>query len=150
MNKKQKKKTVDKFQNQVEELTARWKRALADYANLEKRVQAEKESFVKFSNAALLDKLLAVLDDLERAEKHLQNKGLTMAVGQLRTILETEGIVEIESRGKKFDPERMDCVEMVKGKKNLVIAVQQKGYLLNGKVLRPAKVKVGAVNGDKN
>jgi len=135
--------TKKQLQEQIKNLNNKWKRALADYANLEKRVQQEKESFIKFSNAGLVDKLLAVLDDLERAEKHLKNKGLTMAVNQFRLVLKTEGVEEITALGNRFDPNSMDCVEMVKGKKNMISEVVLKGYLLNNRVLRPAKVKVG-------
>jgi len=140
MTKKQTKKVLEQ---QITDLINKWKRALADYANLEKRVQLEKEAFIKFSSAGLIDKLLAVLDDLERAEKHLKNKGLTLAVNQFRSVLKTEGAEEIEALNTRFDPNSMDCVEMVKGKKNMVIELIQKGYLLNNKILRPAKVKVG-------
>ena len=128
---------------QVKDLDNKWKRALADYQNLEKRLEREKREFVKFSNAALLDKLLAVLDDLERAELHLKDKGLKIALDQFRSVLRTEGIEEIKALGKKFDPNLMDCVEVVKGKKDRVIGVVRKGYLLNNKVLRPVRVKVG-------
>lgn len=138
------KKKNKNLEDQVKNLTEKWKRALADYANLEKRVENQKKDFVKFSNASLLDKLLAVLDDLERAEIHLKNKGLTLAVNQFRSVLKTEGIKEIKAKGTKFNPKEMDCVEMTKGIKNQVINIVQKGYLLNNKVLRPAKVKVGS------
>ena len=128
---------------QVKDLDNKWKRALADYQNLEKRLEREKREFVKFSNAALLDKLLAVLDDLERAELHLKDKGLKIALDQFRSVLRTEGIEEIKALGKKFDPNLMDCVEVVKGKKDRVIGVVRKGYSLNNKVFRPVRVKVG-------
>lgn len=134
---------VKKIKKQLEEFENKWKRALADYQNLEKRFEKEKKEFVKFSNAALLDKLLSVLDDLERAEMHVKDKGLSIAVDQFRSVLKTEGIEEIKALNKDFDPESMDCLEVVKGKENKVIEVVEKGYLLNSKVLRPAKVKVG-------
>lgn len=134
---------VVRLEKEIEDLTNKWKRALADYQNLEKRIEREKKDFIKFSNAALIDKLLAVLDSLEKAENHLKDKGLRLAVNQLRVILQTEGIKEIEVLGKKFDPLLMDCTEIVKGPENKVVAVVQKGYFLDQKVLRPAKVKVG-------
>lgn len=121
------------------------KRALADYANLEKRVAREKQVFAKFANAVLIEKILPALDGLEQAEKHLGDKGLTLALDQLRAALFSEGLEEIKALGKEFDVDKMDCVEVVKGKKNKVIAVTQKGYQLNGRVLRPAKVKIGGV-----
>ena len=123
------------------------RRALADYANLEKRVNREKAAFAKFANAVLIEKVLAALDGLERAEKHLQDKGLTLALGQLKTALLSEGVEEIEVKGKEFNVNEMDCVEVIEGKKNRVAEIVNKGYKLNGRVLRPAKVKIGTKNG---
>lgn len=125
------------------DLEEKWKRALADYRNLEKRIEKEKEEFVKFANAGLIDKLLSVLDSLEKASEHLKDKGLSLALDQFKAVLQSEGVKEIEAQGKKFNPELMDAVEMVKGPKDKVMEVVLKGYLLNNKVLRPAKVKVG-------
>ncbi|PIS09314.1 nucleotide exchange factor GrpE [Candidatus Beckwithbacteria bacterium CG10_big_fil_rev_8_21_14_0_10_34_10] len=137
------KKEIANLQILINDLEGKWKRALADYANLEKRIETDKNNFVKFSNATLLDKFLTVLDDLERAEKHLMNKGLNIAMDQFRAVFKSEGVEEIKVIKKFFDPEKMDCVEMIKGNNNQVLEVVQKGYLLNNKVLRPAKVKVG-------
>lgn len=136
-------KKLKKLEEKVKDLENKWKRALADYQNLEKRINAEKEGFVQFANAKLIDKLLGALDDLERAEKHLKNHGLTMAIDQLRSVLATEGVARIKAKGEKFNPETMDCTEMMKGPKNIVVEVIEKGYKLNDKVIRPAKVKVG-------
>ena len=57
--------------------------------------------------------------------------------------MESEGVEEIPVRGKKFDPETMDAVEVVPGKQNQVVEVVARGYRLYDRVLRPAKVKVG-------
>jgi len=131
------------LQSQIDDLTNKWKRAMADYQNLEKRLEKEKSDFAKFYNASLIDKLLSVLDDLQRTEKHLKNDGLKLTIKKFKDVLETEGVEEIKSDGEEFDPEKMDCVELTKGSKNIVIETILKGYLLNGRVLRPAKVKVG-------
>lgn len=125
------------------ELENKWKRALADYDNLRKRIERERGDLVKFSHAALVDKLLPVLDSLEKSSQHLEDKGLTLSLEQFQKVLVSEGLEEIEVQGKEFDPEEMDAVEMVKGKKDKVIEVVLKGYALHGRVLRPAKVKVG-------
>lgn len=119
------------------------KRALADYQNLKKRVEKEKLDYVKFATSSLIDKLLSVIDDLERADNHLKDKGLRLAIDQFRSILNLEGVKEIEVLGLEFDPQTSDCVELVKGSKNKIIEVTKKGYYLNEKVLRPAQVKVG-------
>lgn len=140
---KKKREKIDDLKKKIEELENKWKRALADYDNLRKRVKKEKEGFVKFSNASLIDKLLPALDSLEKCTEHLKDKGLKLTLEQFRKVLESEGLKEIEAEGEKFDPELMDAVEMVKGEKNKVIEVVLKGYMLNNKILRPAKVKVG-------
>jgi molecular chaperone GrpE len=126
-----------------EDFENRFKRVLADYANLEKRIEREKSDFIQLANAQILDKLLPVLDDLELCEKHLKDKGVSLVYNRFREVLESEGLGEIKASGEKFDPETMDCVEMVAGPNNQVVEVVLKGYLLNNKVLRPAKVKVG-------
>lgn len=127
----------------LDDLELKWKRALADYANLEKRINQEKEVFVRFCNARLLENLLSVLDDFERAEKHLKDQGLSLAVNKFKEVLQKENLEEIKAQGEEFNPELMEATEMVAGPKNRVVEVVNKGYLLNNKVLRVAKVKVG-------
>lgn len=139
---------LKQLEQNIEDLEKKWKRALADYDNLEKRLNQEKNEFVKYANTCLIIKLLDTLDDLEKAEKYLKDKGLTLALDKLRLILKKEGLKEIKAEKEIFNPEIMDCVELVQGKKNTITAVVQKGYFLNQKVIRPAKVKVGA--DDKN
>lgn len=139
---------IIQLQEQVAELEGKWKRALADYQNLEKRVAAEKAQFVKIANALLIEKLLTVVDNLERAVEHLQDKGLSLVMTQLDDIFKSEGVGKIEAAGREFDPQTMECVERVTGEKDRVIEVVEKGYTMNGVVLRPAKVKVG--DGEKN
>jgi len=135
--------TKDKYKDQLDQLDQKWKRALADYQNLEKRVKNQQVEFVKFASAALIDKLLTVVDDLERAASHTKDKGIGLIASQFKDILKTEGVEEIIALGKKFDPETMDATEMTTGKKNIINKIVLKGYTLNGKVLRPAKVHVG-------
>jgi len=125
------------------DLENRLKRALADYQNLKKRLEKEKFEFIKFATASLLDKFLSVLDDLERADTHLRDPGLKMALNQFKSVLQTEGVEEIKVLNTKFDPQTADCTELVKGPKNKIIKVLKKGYFLHHRVLRPAQVKVG-------
>jgi len=130
-------------QKQIEDLTNRWKRALADYQNLEKRYEKDKTDFVQFANANLILKLLIILSHLEKAEEHLKDDGLDLIVGEFKRVLTGEGLEEIKCLGEEFNPEFMEAVEAVRdGKKNKVAEVLNKGYLLKGKVLLPAKVKV--------
>lgn len=119
------------------------KRALADYQNLTKRVESERLEFIKYVLEQFLLKLLPVVDALEAAEAHLKDEGLTLAINKLKTILTEEGVKEMSLVGQVFDPRLAECLETVPGKKDEVVNVTQKGYLLNDKVLRPARVKVG-------
>lgn len=131
------------LKKEIEELTNRWKRAVADYQNLEKRYEREKEDFVKFANANLILKLLNVLHHLEEALIHLKDQGLQMVVNEFKQILKDEGVEEIGCQGEQFNPQLMEAVESVAGEEeNRVVEVIKKGYLLKGKVLIPAKVKV--------
>ncbi len=116
---------------------------MADYRNLEKRTRDEQVDFAKYANAKLIDKLLPVLDDLERAVAHLKERGVKLILNQFWGVLNSEGVEEIKALSEEFNPETMDCVEMTGGKKNQVIEVVQKGYTHQGRVLRPVKVKVG-------
>jgi len=131
------------LKKQIEDLTGRWKRALADYQNLEKRQLREKEEFVQYAAGSLTKKFLSVLDHLEKAQEHLKDAGLDLAVKEFKRVLEEEGIAEIEVLGKEFDPMEMEAVEMIEGEEdNKVAAVITKGYRLKNKVIRPAKDKV--------
>lgn len=127
----------------VEELTEQWKKALADYQNLEKRFAREKQDFVAFANSTLILKLLSVLDNLQRVESYLQDQGLQMTIDEFKRLLAEEGLEEIKTEGRDFDPEEMEAIEAKEGKdKGKVAEVLQKGYRLKSKVLRPAKVIV--------
>lgn len=128
----------------VKELEESWKRALADYHNLEKRVGQQQKTFARLASAALIDKLLAVLDDLERAAEHINDNGLNLVLSQFKSVLQSEGVKEIQASQEEFDPQSMDCTDMVEGPQNTVIRVLKKGYTLNGQVIRPAKVEVGS------
>ncbi|MCD6225768.1 nucleotide exchange factor GrpE [bacterium] len=135
-----KKKSLEK---KIAALEEQLKKAVADYCNLEARIK--KEAFLSHQQLAwrLIDKLLGVLDNLEIAQKHLRDEGLAMAINQFKEVLASEGVEEISTDGEEFNPETMDCVAMVEGKKNQVVETLQKGYLFKGQVIRPAKVKVG-------
>ncbi|OGC50533.1 nucleotide exchange factor GrpE [candidate division WWE3 bacterium RIFCSPHIGHO2_01_FULL_40_23] len=131
----------------VKELEESWKRALADYKNLERRFNEEKEAVVAFSNFILLERLIPVLDNLENLCEHLSDQGLALITKQLSDIIKDEGAEEIEALGKDFDPSSMEASEIVEGEDNKVIEVVLKGYKIRDKVIRPARVKVGKAIG---
>jgi molecular chaperone GrpE len=74
------------LEEQIQELENNWKRALADYKNLEKRVAEEKEGIVSFSNLVLISELIPVLDNLEMLEKHIDDIGLKLVVKEFKQI----------------------------------------------------------------
>jgi len=126
------------------ELENNWKRALADYRNLEKRVAEEREMFFTFANSSLVLRILPILDNLESLVKHVDDEGLKMTIKDFKRILDEEGVKEIEAEGKDFDAELMEAIEKVEGAKDKVVEVLQKGYTMKEKILRPARVKVGS------
>jgi molecular chaperone GrpE len=129
---------------QVANLENNYRRALADYQNQERRYKETQSQLVSMANAILIEKLLFPLDTLQTAQKHLKDQGLQMTIDNIFSILTGEGLEEIKSDDQEFDPLTMDCLEITEGEKNKVIETINKGYLLSGKVLRPAKVKVGS------
>lgn len=130
-------------QEQVAQFENLYKRALADYQNLEKRVRDDRGEWIKAANRELLSRLLPVLDTLEMANKHIDNQGLKLSVQQFLDALKNEGVDRIETIGKEFDPHCMECFETVEGKEGKVVEEVRAGFKLYEKVLRPAQVKVG-------
>jgi len=137
---------IKELEERIAELENNWKRALADYKNLERRTAEEKEAFINFSNETLVRSLLPIVDHMEMLLKHTEDKGLGMILKDFIKVLECEGIKEIETINKEFDSATMDAIEMVDGEKNKVLEVLSKGYLFKDKLLRPARVKVGKGN----
>lgn len=129
---------------QENEFEEKYRRALADYRNLERRVREDREKFIKLANADLIERLLEPLDFMEQATEHIDDQGVQMVVDRFWQVLQDEGLKEIDSLGKEFDEKTMECVEnRARGKGQRVIEVKRKGYFLNGVLLRPARVVVG-------
>ncbi len=126
----------------------------ADLENTRKRLDREKQEFIKFANEGLVLDLLNVLDDLERtvnlAESTKQDlaaflKGVEMILAHLYEMLKEHGVKPIEAEGKIFDPNYHEALMQVESKdlpEHTIIEVLQKGYLIHERVLRTAKVKV--------
>lgn len=125
------------------DLEQKLQRALADYQNLEKRFRKESSQVIKFANKSLLSQILEIKDNLERAKISIKDPGLNMVISQIDKLLTEEMVKEINAKGKNFDPTTMEADNTVKGTKNKVIKVVQKGYMLSDRVLRPARVLVG-------
>ncbi len=130
---------------------AGWQRAQADFINYRRRSEQEREEATKFASAALILSLLPVLDDFERAANSFPSElthaswveGIRLIERKLRTTLEAQGLSRIKTVGEPFDPRSHEAVRQDKGKEGIIIQEVEKGYKLQDKVLRPAKVVVG-------
>jgi len=135
----------------AESYYASWQRAAADYQNFKRRVDQERSEYTQIANASLLINLLPIVDDLERAlenvDAHLAGltwlDGVRMIHRKFQALLEMSGISEIPADGQDFDPNVHEAVMYAEGEAGKVLNVAQKGYLLGGRVLRPAMVVVG-------
>ena len=143
-------KKQDIKQQRIEELENQLKRAVADYQNLEKRVNEGRHELTNFVGMELVRKLLPVLDHLEQAlsgisEQEKQSgwvKGVELAVKEFNGVLASEGLDQVATDGA-FDPSLHEAVDTRDGENDMILEVVRKGYNLNGKVLRPAQVIVG-------
>jgi molecular chaperone GrpE (heat shock protein) len=124
-------------------LEDRLKRSLADYANLEKRIESQRQLFVTLATTAIVTRMIEVLDDFYLCYNHLQDQGLKIALDKFVSVLKSEGVEEINTANQEFDPQTMECIDTAPGKENQVTLVKKAGYKLNGHVIRPAQVVVG-------
>lgn len=131
------------LQLRLAEMQDRLARSLADYSNLEKRIENQRQLFVTLATVSIISKMIDVLDDLYLTQNHLQDQGLQMTIDKFVNVLKSEGLEEIKADGIIFDPSHMECLDTVEGKENMVISVKKRGYTLNGQVIRPAQVIVG-------
>lgn len=133
-----------------EDESTRYMRLMADFQNYKKRVEKEKSDIYSYANEKLAVELLAVLDNFERALEHEGEdasfkEGMEMIFKQLYGVMEKAGLEEIAALGEEFDPNFHNAVmteESGEYESGKVSGVMQKGYTLNGKVIRPSMVKV--------
>ena len=123
-----------------------WKRALADYQNLEQRTKTERQQQIRWAASELVEDMLPTLDHMILALEHFTDPSLKMIVDQFTKTLESHGVTRVETLGKSFDPHTMEAVGTEVGKQDVVIREQQAGYYLHDKLLRPARVIVGQGN----
>ncbi|ACH40499.1 DnaJ adenine nucleotide exchange factor GrpE [Citrifermentans bemidjiense Bem] len=136
------------------ESAANWDKYLRERADLEnyrKRVQKEKEEILKYGKEEVIMEILPALDNLERAIDHANEEsaiveGVRLTLSMLLSALKKFGVTPVETpQGTPFNPEfhqAMGQVESADQEPNTIVAVFQKGYLLNERLLRPAMVTV--------
>lgn len=101
-------------QEEIEALKAQLARALADYDNLKKRSEREKEFLVRYANQGLIEKLLPGIQLLDKAQQHVSDPGVGVAISQLKQAIKEAGVLEIVPRpGEKFDETRHEAIETV-------------------------------------
>ncbi len=142
--KKNDKQKPGKIENEeLENLENQLKRALADYQNLERRIEENKRDWILSSNKDLILKLLPGIDNLVLAEKHTQDEGVKLSIKHFLDTLENEGVRKIETLGLDFNPKFMEAVDTAQGEEGKVLEEIKSGYTLYDQVLRPAQVVVG-------
>jgi len=127
-------------------------RVTADFQNYKRRAEKEKTDIYKFAGEKVLVDLLPIVDNIERAIAHVSDEeqggladGVRMIHKSLLSLLEQHGVEAIAALGEPFDPEMHHAVQMVPSddhEPHAVIEEYQKGYKLNGKVIRYSMVKV--------
>ena len=132
------------------EYKEKYQRLLADFTNFKKREEKARADFKKFASSNLIEEILPVLDNFDRALKDQDQEdsfvqGIIMTRASLWKVLEKEGLEEIESDGVEFDPNFHHAFQTEENedfKSNYIIETYQKGYKLNDRVIRPSMVKV--------
>jgi molecular chaperone GrpE len=149
---------VEEQRQKADRYLERLMRLQAEFENYRKRTQREREDFVKQASEGIVKQLIDVSENLERAltaartEDDVEDReplvqGIEMTLQQLNEVLEREGLSRIDSVGKPFDPdyhEAVGTVESDDGEENLVVREIGRGYILNSKVIKPAKVQVSS------
>ena len=137
---------------EIEKVKDSYLRLQADFTNYRNRQEKEKEDIYKYASEKLVTKLLSVIDNLDRAlneveEKNAFTEGIELVREEFLNILKQEGLEEIKSDGELFDANKHHAVFMEESdeiESGHIIETFQKGYMLNGKVIRAAMVKVSA------
>jgi len=141
------------LRQELGELKDQYLRKQADFDNFRKRLLRDKEESVAFANKKILEDLVPVLDDFERAIKSSEESkefqslhdGIQLIEKQMASMLEKKwGLIRFDSLDQEFDPQKHEAVtvEPREGDIQVVLEEYQKGYILNDRVLRTAKVKV--------
>ena len=145
---------LTKAQEELKEYKDKYLRLYAEFENARKRMERERQEFIKYANEDLIVEFLGVLDNLERSveaakAKHEDYaaflKGIEMVMAHVHELLKKNDVVPIDAKGKKFDPH---CHEVLLQEENkdveegTVLEEFQKGYKLGDRIVRTAKVKV--------
>jgi molecular chaperone GrpE len=140
---------------ELAEAKASWQRTAADFQNFKRRTEQERTETAAWAAERLLGRVLSIADDFDRAIDHAPTdpamtawvEGVTAIERKLRTLLDSEGVTAYDSMGQPFDPRLHEAISTeptTEQPDGTVLREFQKGYELNGRVLRPALVAVAA------
>lgn len=146
-------KELETIKKQLEQEKDRCLRLNAEFENQRKRLQKEKEEFVKYANEKLIIELIDIMESLERGlenSKGSSNKekliqGMELIYKQFKNVLEKNGLVPIKALGEKFDPYKHEAMMQTHSddiEEDTVLEEFSRGYMLNNKVIRYSKVRV--------
>ncbi|MDO8524023.1 MAG: nucleotide exchange factor GrpE [bacterium] len=144
---------IEECEKLRDEYLAGWQRAKADFLNYKKDEITRMGELMNFAKAQWILSVLPIVDNWERALLHTPEnlkesewvRGIKQIESQLKDFLKSEGVEEIKTNGEKFNPEFHEAIEEEKndsGASGEILEVLEKGYTLNGKLIRPAKVKI--------
>lgn len=147
------KQSLEETQLLADKYKAEYMRSVADYQTLRNRIEKEKGEYINFGKAKILEKQINIYDVFEQAMVSVRQGqdlksikvGLEMIYSEFSKMLKEEGVEKIDCLNKKFDHNLCEALEQVETDEveaETVVAVYQNGYKLNGKLLRPARVKV--------
>ena len=154
-NESAEKSPLEKAQEQIDELKDKYLRSVAEFDNYRKRTLKEKAELILNGSEKAVGAVLPILDDMERAiangektdDPQVLREGISLIYAKFQKVLESLGVKEIETADADFDTDVHEAIAMVPGmgddKKGKVLDCVQKGYKLNEKVIRHAKVAVG-------
>jgi molecular chaperone GrpE len=146
---------VEKLKSELEEQKDKYVRLFAEFDNYKRRSSKERIEFIQTAGKEVITSLLEVLDDCDRAESQMQEtndpdqikEGVQLVFNKLRKTLQSRGLKAMESIDTDFDVEKHEAISEIpvtdKKQKGKVVAEIQKGYYLNDKLIRFAKVVVG-------
>ena len=152
---KNEKSPLEEAQAQIDELKDKYLRSVAEFDNYRKRTLKEKAELILNGSEKAVGAVLPILDDMERAiangektdDPKVLREGMSLIYTKFQKVLESLGVMEIETADADFDTDVHEAIAMVPGmgddKKGKVLDCVQKGYKLNDKVIRHAKVAVG-------
>ncbi len=147
-------KIIEELKEKNDELNDKYLRLFSEFDNYRKRTAKEKIDMLAVASSGVIKELLPVLDDFERAIQNMEKngneadlQGVTLIQNKLKTALRNKGLEEIEAMGADFNTDEHEALTTIpvpdKAQKGKVVDVIQKGYRLNGQVLRFARVVVG-------